>query len=326
MAKQFQKSKPTAAVEWPTLLLAVGIYGAWLLLTYYHRAIPIYLLVPLGAWTLAWHGSMQHELIHNHPTRNQRLNNALGFPPLVLWLPYDIYRNLHLTHHRDERLTDPLDDPESRYWTLESWQDLGWFGRLVLNAQSVLLGRLILGPAWSIVYFLVAETRRLLAGDWSHLRIWIAHGLGVAAVVIWLKAVCGFSLLAYIFCFVYPATALLQIRSFAEHRAAAQSAHRTAIVENSPILGLLFLYNNLHIAHHTFPQIPWYALPGYYRRHRTAFIKRNGGLLYQGYDDVFRRFLLKPHDGRLHPFDRVPHDLPAERPASAEVLASASVI
>ena len=32
-----------------------------------------------------------------------------------------------------------------------------------------------------------------------------------------------------------------------------------------------------------------------------ARIERNGGLVYRGYFDVARRYLLKPHDGPVHP-------------------------
>ena len=41
---------------------------------------------------------------------------SIDKPPLALWIPYESYRISHLMHHRDDRLTDPLDDPESYYW------------------------------------------------------------------------------------------------------------------------------------------------------------------------------------------------------------------
>ncbi len=59
-----------ARIEWPTVALAVLIYGGFLGLTWFWRDIPIWILVPLGAWLIAWHGSLQHEVIHNHPTRH----------------------------------------------------------------------------------------------------------------------------------------------------------------------------------------------------------------------------------------------------------------
>lgn len=294
------------AVEWPTLALAALIYGGWAALTFFHAALPLWLLVPLGAWLLAWHGSLQHEIIHGHPTRWRRLNTALGFPPLSLWLPYERYRRTHLAHHRDERLTDPLDDPESFYWERESWQRLGGPGRALVRLQSTLLGRLALGPAWCIGRFLVAEARLVRAGSGDARRLWLQHGLDVAVVLAWLALVCGMSPLLYFFGLVYPATSLLLLRSFAEHRAAKEPGWRTAVVERAGPFGLLFLFNNLHAAHHARPALPWYELPGWYRGNRERVAAANGGLVYRSYADVARRFLLRPHDTPLHPFGRAP--------------------
>ncbi|MFN3503676.1 MAG: hypothetical protein ACK4ZJ_15580, partial [Allorhizobium sp.] len=58
-----------ARIEWPTVALAFLIYGGFIALTYFWRDIPLLILVPLGAWLIAWHGSLQHEVIHHHPTR-----------------------------------------------------------------------------------------------------------------------------------------------------------------------------------------------------------------------------------------------------------------
>ncbi len=38
-----------------------------------------------------------------------------------------------------------------------------------------------------------------------------------------------------------------------------------------------------------------------FHRYRDALIEINGGLVYDGYLDVARRFLLKPHDAPRHP-------------------------
>ncbi|MEK0085836.1 fatty acid desaturase [Benzoatithermus flavus] len=309
-------------VEWPTVALALSIYGAWAALTFFHAALPLWLLVPLGAWVVAWHGSLQHEIIHGHPTRWRRVNTALAFPPLSLWLPYERYRRTHLAHHRDERLTDPLDDPESFYWTPEAWQRLGPLGRAAVRLQGTLLGRLILGPAWCIGRFLLAEARLVIAGSGDARRLWLHHAIGVAGILAWLVLVCGIDPLLYVAAFVYPATSLLLIRSFAEHRAAAEPAKRTAIVERSGPLGLLFLFNNLHAAHHARPALPWYELPGWYRANRDRLVAANGGLVYRSYVDVLRRFLLRPHDAPVHPFGRVrPNVL---RPVDLEAQPSSS--
>ena len=304
------------AVEWRTLALALAIYGGWMLLTWHHAALPLWARLLGGAWFVAWQGSLQHEVMHGHPTRHRAVNTLFGFPPLSLWLPYVRYRQSHLRHHLDERLTDPLDDPESYYWTQAQWQALSRVGRGLVAVQSTLLGRLLIGPLWSIVRFLKFEMLALLAGDMSLARIWATHLLGVAAVLYWVVGVCGMAVWDYLLCFVYAGAALSLVRSFAEHKADSHVERRTAIVETSWLFGVLFLFNNLHVAHHLRPTLPWYELPAWYARNRAGLAARNGGLVYCGYGDVFRRFFLRPYQQSIHPHGDTP------TPAAAQPAAS----
>lgn len=311
MSETAPKSLPyvrPGKLELPTLLLAVAIYGGWLLLTWFWAAIPLWLLVPLAAWTIAWQGSLQHEVIHGHPTRHRAINDAIGWPPLSLWLPYPIYRSSHLHHHCDEQLTDPLDDPESFYVTESNWHTLpGWLKPLFRFNQT-LAGRLLVGPAFMIGFFLWSEAQLVVAGRDDRRRIWAWHLLSVAIVLIWVLVVTGMPLWLYLLAFVYAGGALTRIRSFAEHRFAERHEERTAIVEHGGPLGLLFLNNNLHVLHHLRPTIAWYDLPALYRAHRAMLIERNGGLVYRSYGELFGRFLLRPHDKLLHPHHRLTGD------------------
>jgi len=316
-------------VEWPTVALIVSIYGSFLGLTYFHEAVPLWLWLPLAAWTSAWWGSAQHEILHGHPTRLRGLNTALATPPLWLWLPFECYRRSHFTHHHDERLTDPLDDPESRYWTPDGWQELGAVGRLLVRLQANLLGRLVLGPIWSPGRFWREEISRIRAGDRLHRRIWAWHALWVALLLTWVLIVCRVPLWQYFLGFVYLGTSLSLVRSFAEHKARDHVEQRTAIVENSPIFGLLFLHNNLHVVHHRWPTLPWYRIPRAYAENRDAVLRDNGGLLYRGYRDVFRRFLLQSHDAPVHPLGRAPMRADyagAEYPAALASSSQARVV
>ncbi len=297
-----------AAIEWPTILLAVAIYGGWLALTWWHAALPAWVVFPALVWLVAWQSSLQHEVLHGHPTRVRAINDAIGFPPLSLWLPYGIYRPSHLRHHDDPRLTDPLDDPESRYWLPEQWAVLSRPGRLIVTVQNTFLGRLLIGPAWSIGRFFYFQGRALRHGHPGAWRVWGPHLLGVALMVVWLGGVCRLNPLLYVVFVAYPAVALLLIRSFAEHKAARGVRERIAIVEHAPVFGLLFLYNNLHLVHHAWPELPWYRIPAIYRQYRDRFVAGNGGLVYDGYFDVARRFLITSHDRLLHPHGGVPRD------------------
>jgi fatty acid desaturase len=286
--------------EWPTVALAFVIYGSWLLVTYYHRDLPWWGLAALGGWIVAWQLNLQHETIHGHPTRNRSVNEAIGCWPVSLWLPYSMYRSTHLAHHRDENLTDPLEDPESYYWTSSRWGGLGPVWRVFAHVRTTLLGRIVFGPAFLIGGFVYDLLRDAWRGERAR-RILARHLILCAPLLIWLVGICRMPLWIYFACFVYPGASLAMVRSFAEHRAMPETERRTAIVESAWIMGPLFLFNNLHAAHHLRHRVPWYQLPKFYRLNRAALIERNGGLVYHGYFDVARRYLFRPHDSPIHP-------------------------
>jgi fatty acid desaturase len=288
------------AVEWPTVFLAIGLYSSYFALTFFYRHLPLPLVVLLGSLLIALHSSFQHELVHGHPTRSRLLNKVFALPPLSFWLPLEIYRRSHLLHHANASLTDPYDDPESHYWSPQQWQALGWLGRGLIMAQSSLLGLILIGPFWSVGRFFIQEGKAVFRDESDRRAIWLEHLLEVSLLVVWLSSVCHMSLTFYVVAFVYPGTAILMMRSFAEHRAADQVSERSAIVE-APLFGLLFLNNNLHAVHHRYPAIPWYELPGLYRRRKHQFLESNGNLFYQGYFQVIGNFLFRQHDAVLHP-------------------------
>jgi fatty acid desaturase len=294
------------SVEVPTLLLAFATYAAWLAITFAYRFWPLVIVAPVGALLVTLHGSLQHEVVHGHPTRWERLNRLLAVVPLSLYLPYERYRRSHLAHHIDPRLTDPLDDPESFYWTREAWERLGPLSRALLRLQQTLAGRVTIGAFWSIGRFLHAEWRAVLANQPGVRAVWLEHLLWCIPVVAWVTIVCGMPLWVYALAIAVPGTSLTLIRSFAEHRALPQVRARIALIEGSWILGPLYLFNNLHALHHEAPWIPWYQYPARYHLNRERLIAENGGLVYRSYFDVARRYLFRPHDSPLHPTDRVP--------------------
>lgn len=282
-------------VEWPTMLVAIAIHGGWLIATAGFAHMPAPLSIAIGGWLIAWHGSLQHETIHGHPTRFGLLNALVGGVPLSLWLPYASYARTHRAHHASDAITDPFDDPESRYLAAP-----GGLRHRLHRAQATLAGRLILGPPILIATFLWDEGVALRRDPARVAREWVPHLLGVAAVLAWLHQ-CGIGIAAYLACFVWPGTALTLLRSYAEHRAAPHAEERVALVERAGPLAWLFLHNNLHAAHHEKPGLPWYRLPAYHRAHRPRLLAANGGLVYRGYGEVARRFLLRARDEVVHP-------------------------
>jgi fatty acid desaturase len=286
-------------IEWPTLALSALIYSGWIAATFWSGRIPMPWLAVIGGILIAWHNSLQHEIIHGHPTPWRRLNTAIGLPPLSLWLPFPVYRDSHLAHHASHDLTHPDADPESRY--LDASNHASRIALFVARLQSTLLGRMAFGPFFEVIRFGASQLRRLRDDAPGARRVWLGHLALVSLVVAWLQWVCHFGLLEYLACFVYPGAALSLIRSFAEHRAHPQVERRVAVVEQAPLFGLLFLNNNLHAAHHANPGLAWWRLPAFYRARRSALIEANGGLIYRGYREVFARYFLRPHDQIGHP-------------------------
>lgn len=287
-------------VNW--FLLCI-IYSGWALTIWFHKDLPIWVLMPAGAILLAWQSSFQHEAVHGHLASRRWVNDALAWPPLSLWLPFPIYCRSHRTHHHFERLTDPYRDPESFYVDQKSWAALPRIVQYLLTWHHTFPGRLILGPFLAIGQFLIYEARALRSGDRQNLKAWLWHVPAVSLVLVWVTIISGMTVSSYLLVFVLPGTSLTLIRSFAEHKAANTAFERTAIVEAGKFFSLLFLNNNLHFAHHRRPDLPWRALPSFYRSHRRDLLQENGGLCYQGgYWEIAKRFLTRPIDRPAHPF------------------------
>jgi fatty acid desaturase len=285
-----------ATFEWPTVLLAVAIHAAWLVLTFFHAVVPLPLLALLGGAVVAWHGSLQHETIHGHPTGIRQVDGAIGSAPLSLWLPYAIYRRSHLAHHAAPHITDPLGDPESHYLARA-----GGLAELFARLEATLLGRMLLGPAIRLGRFLAGEAARAGREPRVFARDWLAHGLALLPLLWWLHWV-GLPIGTYILVFVYPGTAISLLRSFAEHRADADPQRRAAIIERPGIFGLLFLNNNLHAVHHARPELAWYNLPKHFQENRASYAPAP---YYRSYEEVARRFALTAQDHVVHPNCRV---------------------
>ena len=288
-------------IEGPTWLVAVAVYAGWGALTWHHHALPWWLILPLGGWLVAWHGSLQHEVLHGHPTRWQGFNTVLASAPFVLWLPYPLYYSRHRRHHAIASLTDPLEDPESFYVEPARWRRLDPGRRLLLRVNNTLAGRLLIGPVPTILAFWREEGGRLVRREPGCVRIWASHAVLTASLLIWVVGVCGIPLWAYVLLYAYPGTALILLRSYYEHRPAPEQAQRTAIVEAGPLMTLLYLGNNFHALHHERPDIPWYDLPRTYRAERERLLDENGGFLFAGYGDIARKFLWRAKDSPIHP-------------------------
>ena len=283
-------------IEWPTLGVGLAIYVGFASVTFFFNNLPLLLSAPLLAVLLTWYGSLQHETIHGHPTPFRRFNGMLGSLPLSLWIPYTVYRETHLRHHRHggRRLTQVAYDPESYYLPTGELSRASRLRRWIHRANCTLAGRLVLGPALALGSFWSGEFRRVRAGDRRRMRIWARHAVGVYVVLFWVVAVCHIPLWVYLALIVYPSVSLNHVRSFAEHVAHEDSRLRTRGVEAHPFWALLFLNNILHIAHHAKPKLAWFQLPDLWRQMRAPALAR--GLVFAGgYQEVTRKYFVRPY-------------------------------
>jgi fatty acid desaturase len=288
-------------VDWPTLVLAGGIYGAFALLTWFYAGLPWWLVLPLGAAIVCLQSSLQHEATHGYPTRWSWLNTLIAAPSLYLWLPYGLYRRSHLKHHADEHLTDPTRDPESHYLTPEAWLALSPIHRALREVMMSLAGRMIVGPWYEAARSFADLARAVRTGDRSALSHWALHALVLAGLLWWIVGVCGIPLWAYVLLFAWPGAALMQLRGYAEHRAAPDVPARTATIEAGPLLGFLFLHNNLHALHHAEPTLAWHRRRTRYRAVRTDLLRSSRYHLIAGYTQLARNYLFEAKEPLLHP-------------------------
>src|SRR5256886_2459783 len=192
------------AVELPTLLIALVTYGGWLAITFAYGHWPLAIVAPIAAVLITLHGSLQHEIVHGHPTRWDGVNRLIAIVPLSLWLPFERYRQSHRAHHIDERITDPLDDPESYYWTPQDWARLKPVTRVIVQLQQTLAGRVTVGAFWAIGRFLRAEARALNRNADGVRAVWLEHLLWCIPVIVWVKIASGIHLSIYVLATAIP--------------------------------------------------------------------------------------------------------------------------
>ena len=284
-------------VEWPTIAVAVAIAAGFAAVLASHDRLPLGFVIAALAILGAWYNSLQHEVVHGHPTPWPRFNTALAVVPIGLVVSFATYRSSHLAHHRTPELTDPDVDPESFYVSARTWARCGRVRRAALVAMQTLAGRLLLGPLvaatrWMRVELRAARSRRGAA------RLF-GHGVGVAAVLAVVQA-SGMAWWVFAAAVAWGGGALTMLRSFAEHRY-ADGASRTAVVRTGRFFSLLFLNNNLHHTHHERPAVAWFKLPALHERLDSDRIAAEGAGLYDGYADVARRHLFHPFDAATHP-------------------------
>lgn len=300
MGRKTGRKSRKPSVEWPTVALIVFCYGTWLAAGFLlWPTYPIIALLVL-AFTVALHSSLVHEVLHGHPTRNALANEAMVFLPIGLAWPFRRFKTLHLRHHADERLTDPLDDPESYYQALWRHETMPRWLRALLRINNTMVGRFVLGPWLSIVGFVAGDARLILAGDRSVRLAWALHLAGLALVLPVIAYGFGIPLWLYVLVPAWLGQSMIAIRTFAEHQWDEAPEGRTVIVEKTP-LSFLFLNNNLHFVHHASPTVAWYNLPQLFSDRRDEWVRMNNGYVFPNYFAMLKAYAFKAKEPVVHP-------------------------
>ncbi len=286
--------------EWRTVVVIVAVYVGWLGVLAGHRVVPWWVTAGLLSWFGAWHLSLLHELSHGRPFHRDRWNVLVGSFPVTLWIPFRSFRSIHLRHH-DSDLTDPVDDPESFYTSGVAWAAAGPVRRAVLRANRTMVFRLVVWSVLSVLAFVCDELRSAWRGA-PGARHSLGEHLVAVAVVATVVTVSGVPWWLYLLGTVYGGRMLNLVRSFAEHRWVPGDGPRTAMVEAGPVMSLLMLNVNLHLAHHAEPWVPWFGIPAVAARLGSAEQAEQGAGRYRrGYLGVAWRCAVRPFDDPRYP-------------------------
>ncbi|MES2740300.1 MAG: fatty acid desaturase [Pseudomonadota bacterium] len=291
-------TRTSARLEWPTLGLIAIMYGAWLSVVIHWRSLGPWLGTPLLIVLNAWYMSLQHELIHGHPTPWARLNASFGQLPLAVWYPYAIYRDSHLAHHHDATLTLPGIDPETYYVARDTLRQAGPLRLRLRRWRNTAPGRLLLGPALGWGHTVLVSWRM---GPPRFALVWGWHLLLLGALLAMVQRA-GIAPLYYLLAIAYPALSLTMVRSLFEHRAAPHAHARSVLNEAAWPWRLLFLNLNYHLVHHLHPGLPWFRLRTAYLARRAHYHTRADGFIEHGYLPLLWRYRSTPVIADVHPF------------------------
>ena len=287
------------AIEWPTVFLWLACWGLWLLGVFVLPMVSMLLAGVVLTLVLVSQSSLSHEALHGHPFASRRVNDGLAMVSLGLLVPYIRFRDTHLAHHIDERLTDPYDDPETNFYDPAVWARMAPWQQRIMQLNNALLGRMLIGPLMSQVMFMRGDWREMRQGNRAIICAWGIHLLS-SALVITVVVTSPMPIWIYLMC-CYFAMSVLKIRTFLEHRAHQYSTARTVIIDDKGPLAFLFLNNNLHAVHHLHPQVAWYNLPRLYRDNTDSYDRFNEDYSYRSYAQVITRYFVKAKDPVPHP-------------------------
>ena len=249
----------------PTAALALATFGAWCWVSWQTFFNDFYWVYACILNTLLAYISFtpQHDAVHGSiSSKHKWLNDWIGrMSGVPLFSPFYAFQRLHLSHHR--HTNDPDNDPDF-------WSGKGpWF---------------VLPFRWltqELYYWYISATKLKETSKERKreviLTLLLFYGLsiglavnGYSSAVIWAWIVpsrLASGLLAFLFDYLPHQPHRIPMRK--------DPFKATRNIEG-PGLSLLFLSQNYHLVHHTFPTVPFYRYLRLWRRHRPWFEERGG--------------------------------------------------
>ena len=249
----------------PTAALAILTFSAWCWVSWqaFSGGFSLVLACLLNTVLAYISFTPQHDAVHgsissNHKWRNEWIGRLAGIP---LFSPFYAFQRLHLAHHR--HTNDPEKDPDF-------WSGTGPWYLLPLRWLSQ-------EPYyWYMSATKLKETSRRKRKE-VVLTLLLFYGGSVA------MAVSGHAS-AVIWAWIVPsrlASAMLAfLFDYLPHK-----PHRISMKESpfkatrnieGPGLSIMFLAQNYHLVHHTFPTVPFYRYLRIWRKHRGWFESHGG--------------------------------------------------
>lgn len=260
------KVKPyQGMVAWPTVILAIGIAGAFVTVCTLGTLgiIPLWLGLILNTLILYADQTPLHEACHgNIAGRDSKwlwMNHLVGYVAgTILLHEYQAFRYMHLAHHRNTN--DPDLDPDHwvavknpfkvawRCLTIVFWYHDYFWKHIAFHAHIPGMRPLTIHiMVVHMLYYGVAIGLSLM-GYWREvLMLWIfPHILGSALII---------------YFFAYLTHKPHEV--FERYRDTNIFWVRGKIIE--PVVNALYLFQNFHLIHHLFPRIPFYNYGGAFR-------------------------------------------------------------
>lgn len=261
-------------IAWPTVVLAIGVFGLWVFNILFHAAglVPWWITLPVGVVLVYVSFTPLHEATHGNVggSMDQEhwdtwVGTLAGIPLLA---PFRAVQEIHLRHHG--RTNDPVADPDAfihgQGWSVVRGA-LGMWGHYIHRYFTDLV-RTSEG-ARKALPSVVGTLAALFLGLW----IGLVAGYGwTMLVAVILPAWWGVAVLAVVFDWL-PHWPHQERRRFLDTRAIPDRW-----------LDLPLLGQNLHLVHHLWPRVPFF-------RYRAVF-------------DATEPYL-RDHHSPIEPWERV---------------------